>query len=122
METGSAFWGRHVAAAKLEAISAGEYARRHGLSVSALYYWQRKLGTLAATPQQPSSSSNPASTKQSDKFVALRLTEPPVAPEATTPRITLVLSPTVRLEMPVLPAPSWLAALLQATPLLQGDR
>ena len=43
MKMGAEFWVAHVAAVKLEAISASEYARRHGLSVTALYYWQHKL-------------------------------------------------------------------------------
>ena len=43
MKMGTEFWEAHVAAAKLEAIPASEYARRHGLSVTALYYWQHKL-------------------------------------------------------------------------------
>ena len=40
---GTEFWMAQVAAVKLEAISASAYARRHGLSVATLYYWQRKL-------------------------------------------------------------------------------
>lgn len=47
MKMGSEFWAAHVAAVKLETISASEYARRHGLSVAALYYWQRKLKSNA---------------------------------------------------------------------------
>jgi hypothetical protein len=40
---GAEFWEGHVAAAKRETISASEYARRHDISVAALYYWQHKL-------------------------------------------------------------------------------
>mgnify|MGYP003385993983 CR=1 FL=1 len=43
MKVGAEFWATRVEAAKLETISANEYVRRHGLSVAALYYWQRKL-------------------------------------------------------------------------------
>jgi transposase-like protein len=55
MKMGMEFWMGHVAAAKLEAISASEYSRRHGISVAALYYWQRKLRAATAdTPKEVS--------------------------------------------------------------------
>ena len=38
MKMGTEFWVGHVAAATRETISASEYARRHGISVAALYY------------------------------------------------------------------------------------
>ena len=47
---GAEFWESHVAAATLETISASEYARRHNISVAALYYWQRKLKSASASP------------------------------------------------------------------------
>jgi len=47
MKMGAEFWVEHVAAAVLETIPASEYARRHGLSVPALYYWQRKLRAVS---------------------------------------------------------------------------
>ena len=100
---GTEFWVAHVAAAKLEAISASEYARRHGLSVAALYYWQRKLKSIAEKSEAG----------QASKFVELR-----VAAERPTP-CTLVLPSGLHLEISVLPAPEWLAALGHA---LQGAR
>ena len=33
MKIGSEFWAGHVAAAKLESISASEYAKQHSISV-----------------------------------------------------------------------------------------
>jgi hypothetical protein len=37
MKIGAEFWASHVAAAKLEAISASEYAKQHSISIAALY-------------------------------------------------------------------------------------
>jgi transposase-like protein len=97
---GTEFWVAHVDAAKLEAVSASEYARRHGLSVAALYYWQRKLKSNAGASEAG----------QESKFVALR-----VADQRPSP-CTLVLPSGLHLEMSALPAPEWLAALGRALP------
>ena len=43
MKAGADFWAEHVAAIKREGVSASAYARQHGLSVAAVYYWQRKF-------------------------------------------------------------------------------
>lgn len=97
---GKAFWAAHVAAAKLEAIPASEYARRHGLSVTALYYWQRKL----------KSNTGAGEAGQESRFVALRVAaQRPCA-------CTLVMPSGLHLEMSALPAPEWLAALGRALP------
>ena len=95
MKMGAEFWAAHVAAAKLETISASEYARRHGLSVAALYYWQRKL------------KSNPGAGRagRESKFVALRVAA--LWPSSCT----LAMPSGLHLEMSALPAPEWLAAL-----------
>ena len=100
MKTGTEFWAAHVAAVKLEVISASEYARRHGLSVAALYYWQRKLKANTGVSEAG----------QESKFVALR-----VAAQRPSP-CTLVLPSGPHLEMSALPAPEWLAALGRAMP------
>ena len=100
MKMGAEFWAAHVAAAKLEAVSASEYARRHGLSVAALYYWQRKL----------KSNADASGAGQGSKFVTLR-----VAAQRPCP-CTLVLPSGLHLEMSALPAPEWLAALGRALP------
>lgn len=105
MNMGAEFWKAHVAAAKLEAIPASEYARRHGLAVKSLYYWRRKL-TQSDTADAPQPSS---------KFVALR-----IAPGAAQQsNCTLALPSCLRLEMSALPAPEWLAALVRAVPELR---
>lgn len=97
---GEEFWAAHVAAAKLEAIPASEYARRHGLSVTALYYWQRKL----------KSSTGAGGAGRGGKFVALRVA-------AQRPNLcTLVMPSGLLLEMSAFPSPEWLAALGRALP------
>ncbi len=95
MKMGAEFWAAHVAAAKLETISASEYARRHSLSVAALYYWQRKLKSNAGAGRAG----------QESKFVALRVAAP------WPSSCTLVMPSGLHLEMSALPTPEWLAAL-----------
>jgi transposase-like protein len=97
---GEEFWAAHVAAVKLEAVPASEYARRHGLSVAALYYWQRKL----------KSNVEARGAGQGSKFVTLR-----VAAQHQC-LCTLVFPSGLHLEMSALPAPEWLAALGRALP------
>ena len=100
MKMGTDFWVAHVSAVKLEATSASEYARRHGLSVTALYYWQRKLKSIGEMSEAGEAS----------KFVALRVA-------AERPNLcTLVLTSGLKLEMSALPEPEWLAALGRALP------
>ncbi|MBG6078225.1 hypothetical protein [Polaromonas sp. CG_9.11] len=92
------FWKQHVAAAKLQGVLASAYAKQHGISVTALYYWQRKL----KAPSPPLG-----------KFVALRVVPAVVeAPPACS--CTLVLASGMRLELTQLPAPQRLAALGRA--------
>lgn len=100
MNMGTEFWAAHVAAAKLEATPASEYARRHGLAVKSLYYWRRKLAREDKTGASATAS----------KFVALR-----IAPDtARQNSCTLELPSGLRLEMNALPQPEWLAALARA--------
>ena len=114
MKMGTEFWVGHVAAAKLEAISASEYARRHGISVSALYYWQHKLRT--ATADSRKEVSKLASSAHASKFVALRVLDEIAVPSCPC---TLVLPSDLRLEMSALPSPEWLAAFVRTA---QGAR
>ena len=104
MKIGTEFWVGHVAAAKLEAISASEYAKQHGISVTALYYWQRKL--------KPTTTTSEAG--KFGKFVALRVSDKDTAHRACL--CTLALTSGMRLEMSSLPEPEWLAALGRALP------
>ena len=117
MKMGTEFWVEHVAAAKLETISASEYARRHGLSVSALYYWQHKL--RAATADTPKELSKHAKSAHASKFVVLHVAD--IAAERAC-RCTLVLPSDMRLEMSALPSPEWLTALVRAAQATQGVR
>ena len=71
MKMGTEFWENHVAVAKLETLSASEYARRHGISVAALYYWQRKQkSATASTLKKVSKLAKPA---RASSFVELRV-------------------------------------------------
>lgn len=99
---GSAFWLEHVEAVNRQLISTNEYAKRHGIAVKRLYYWQRKLRTAAA-------AATPVRTSQARAFVAVRVAEPAI--EQRPFSCTLVLESGMRLEMSMLPAPAWLAAL-----------
>ena len=102
---GTEFWEGHVAAAKRETISASEYARRHGISVAALYYWQRKSRDSAVVLPKASKLARQA---HNSPFVALQVLD---KVNAQSCPCTLVLSPELRLEMSALPESSWLAAL-----------
>ncbi len=103
------FWQAHVEAAKQEGISTSAYAKRHAVPLKSLYRWQRKL---AATAAVITSAAAPG------RFVALCLAEAvkPLAIAETTPAsgCVLQLGPGMRLEMPALPSPQWLAAVLRA--------
>jgi|GEM_PF-1480689 transposase-like protein len=67
------FWAAHVAALKLEATTASQYAKQHELSVKSLYYWRRKLAVTKLTHQ---AETKPISSVLSNKFVAHRLQLP----------------------------------------------
>lgn len=104
MKADDAYWESHVAALNREAIPVNAYARQHGLSASTLYYWRRKL-KLAGEQT--------ADAIGVGKFIALRVGDGAAASCAVG--CTLVLGAGVRLEMPALPAPEWLAALAHAS-------
>ena len=118
MKMGTEFWVGHVAAATLETMSASEYARRHGISVAALYYWQHKL--KAATVGLPKEVSTHAKAAHASKFVALRVTGTVAVQRPSL--CALVLPSGMRLEMEALPSPEWLAALARAVHATQGAR
>ena len=69
MKMGTKFWLAHVAAAKLETISASAYAKRHGISIASLYYWQGKLKKPTEIVESDRAS----------KFVTLRVDKTVVA-------------------------------------------
>ena len=114
MKMGTEFWAGHVAAAKRETVTASEYARCHGISVAALYYWQDKLkSATTSTPKKVSKCAKPAHARS---FVELRVLDKQLVPPCLC---TLVLPSELRLEMSALPEPSWLVALGCA---MQGTR
>ena len=104
MAKGAEFWMVHVAAAQLESISAAEYARRNGISIAALHYWQHKL---KPTRHDPAAG-------HTRKFVALQVAEPASGLRASP--CILALPSGLQLSMPTLPDPDWLAALVRAVP------
>ena len=117
MKMGTEFWEGHVAAAKRETLSASEYARRHGISVAALYYWQHKYRDTAVVLS--SKASKPARQSHNSPFVALRVLDKVTTPSSPC---TLVLPSGLRLEMSALPEPSWLIALMRAAQTSSGVR
>jgi len=108
MKATARFWQQHALAAERSTSSTSAYAKRHGLAVSTLYYWQSKL--KAAAP--PVEVGRPPA-----KFVALRVVDG--GSTARPNHCTLVLPVGIRLEMTALPAPEWLAAVGHAA---QGVR
>lgn len=87
MKMGTEFWTGHVTAAKLQGGSANIYAKRHGISVTALYYWRRKL---MAAPVMGESG-------QTNKFMTLRVADAVVSHRS--PNCTLVMPERMRLKM-----------------------
>lgn len=101
MTAGTAFWMGHVATIERDGIAASKYARQHGLSVTALRYWCRKLRASAMEVVPPAS-----------QFLTLSVAQP--GERSIQSGCILVLAG-VRLEMPTLPPPEWLAAVALAT-------
>ena len=101
MNKGAAFWLGHVAAIRREGISTNAYAKRHGIAVKRLYYWQRKAAAASTGAIEPNT------------FVALRVGSPVGVPAPAN--CAVVLASGVRLEMTSLPTPEWFAALGRAT-------
>jgi transposase-like protein len=114
---GVPFWQEHVTAASAYKGSAIEYAKAHDISVSALYYWQRKFRAKEPSVYSSSSKKVGASSSLSSQFVALRMatTVAPLAPTTVAAHCALVLASQVRLELSELPDPQWLVNLVNAT-------
>ena len=120
---GVPFWQEHVTAANSYNGSGAEYAKAHGITSSALYYWQKKFRIKATTPQesttkQISSKKSGATPSLNSQFVALRVAAPAAQPLASPRAIapcTIVMASQVRLELSELPDPQWLVSLVRAT-------
>ncbi len=110
-------WASHVAAIKAQGLSPITYAKQNGLAQSTLYRWQHKLHAASTIDRKvkPLTAS-----PQTGKFIALHLSEPERMVPSPSPlsmptHCTLILSGGVRLEMPTLPTPQWLADLARCT-------
>ncbi|WP_050978208.1 MULTISPECIES: IS66 family insertion sequence element accessory protein TnpA [Alcaligenaceae] len=101
------FWSSHLSAIDAEGVTAKDYARQHGLSVSSLYYWRKQLKHAAGA--------NGAAGTSTFLPVQVAVDRSP----GSSASCTLVLAPGVRLELAQLPSAEWLAALGRA---LQGAR
>lgn len=106
--TAKQYWSAHVVAVKAQAITTKAYAQRHGLVLSTLYYWQRRLKPTAASQANAEPMS---AAPQPSKFVSLHIKTPDPAHSPMATNCTLVIGAGVRLEMQTLPDPQWLTAL-----------
>jgi hypothetical protein len=109
MKNGRNYWAEHVEAIKSQGVSTSAYARQHGISVAALYYWQRKLQA-----QVVAHSVALAAPKPQSKFVAVRVNDALEQMAQPSWGCTLVLGGGMRLEMSALPDPQWLVAVGRA--------
>lgn len=112
MNKGIEYWSAHLAAIADEGIETKAYARRESLSVSALYYWRRRIKVQQHGPQ-------PLTAVSQDKGCGRKLFMPVqiknAAPEVAPSIVCCVtLGAGLRLELSQLPAPQWLAQLSQA--------
>ena len=105
---GQAYWEAHLKAIETEGIDTKAYAKREGLAVSSLYYWRRRLKLQNAG--QSMSATTPLDRPAERLFVPVAIGDTPVQ----TSRCLLILASGVRLELPSLPSPQWLAQVSQA--------
>jgi len=94
-------WSDHLAAIAAEGVQTKAYAKREGLSVSALYYWRKRLKSEGSSSVVALSAPQPVR-----QFVPVQLSDA----QAHVP-CSLILAPGVRLELAQLPSAQWLAAL-----------
>lgn len=102
MSKGMQYWCSHLAAIAAEGVQTKAYAKREGLSVSALYYWRKRLKSEASS----STVVLPAAPQSGRQFVPVQISDA----DARVP-CSLILAPGVRLELAQLPSAQWLAAL-----------
>ncbi len=100
----NAWWRAHLVAIEREGISTKAYGQREGVSVAQLYAWRKRLkeqGRRAAAKSLPP-----------NQFVALQVESArvQVSPSLPSP-CALVITGSMRLELPDLPSPQWLAEL-----------
>lgn len=105
MSKGMQYWSDHLAAIAAEGIQTRAYAKREGLSASALYYWRKRLKAAAAD----SAIVSLAAPRAGGPFVAVQVSD-----VFQSVRCSLTVAPGVRLELMQLPSPDWLASLAGA--------
>ena len=98
------WWRAHLVAIEREGISTKEYGRREGLPVAQLYAWRKRIkeqGRRVAAKSLPQT-----------QFVALQVAPASAQVSPSLPSAcTLITTGGVRLELPELPNPQWLAEL-----------
>ena len=104
MGQGVEFWRPHVAAMVRQRRTPAEYASEHALVAGTLKWWRSKLRDEFG-PKAPQVPPN-------ERFVAVRVREAQVAPPSGG--VMLTVGCDVRVHLPGLPAPQWLAALAHA--------
>ncbi len=97
------YWSGHLAAIAAEGITTIAYAKREGLSSSALYYWRKHLKNGAA---KAALTASPVAVRPTGQFVPVQISD-----VSQAVRCSLTVAPGVRLELGQLPDPGWLAAL-----------
>lgn len=115
---GQAWWEMHLDAITREGIGTKAYAQREGLPVSSLYYWRRRLKARKLNaPQSYASAAAPVPRQ----FVPVSVGVTPEADHTgAADRYVLALGTGLRLELPGLPSPQWLAQVRQA--LIEQER
>lgn len=105
------FWSQHLAAIQSQGVSASAYAKQHGLALSSLYYWQRKLRAAAPASGALSAAATTATSKAPGQFITLSIGDRLGQGAHLAMPCTLVLAGGVQLQMSALPDPQWLLAL-----------
>ena len=108
---GQAWWEMYLDVIAREGIATKTYAQREGLPVSILYYWRRRLKALKLDTPQPNTRAGAPVARQ---FVPVSLGVTGPDPTGAANRYVLTLDGGLRLELPGLPSPQWLAQVNQA--------
>lgn len=100
----NAWWRAHLEAIEREGISTKEYGQREGLPVAQLYAWRKRIKDQG---RQAGAKSLPP-----NQFVALQVEPASAQVSPSLPSTcTLITTGGIRLELPELPSPQWLAEL-----------
>ncbi len=109
---GYEYWAAHLAAIADEGIDTKAYARRESLSVSALYYWRRRIKVHQHGPHPlTAASQDKASGRKLFMPVQIKNAASEVSPNMAC---CVTLGSVLRLELSQLPTPQWMAQLSQA--------